>query len=80
MPDSPARAGTELPTLLIDRHLYDLRRWLGVLRLTESKVIEDLLDGDGIVNEYHGSQTESRHAVEIVLGQERCSSTATSAP
>jgi hypothetical protein len=42
----------DLPILLIDWHAYNLghgRRRLGFLRRAESQVIEDLLDGDGVV-------------------------------
>jgi len=42
----------DLPTLLIDRHAYDLGhgRWrLGVLGRAEAEVIEDLLDGYVVV-------------------------------
>ena len=62
-----------LPALLIDRHAHDLvhgRRRLGLLRRAEAQVIEDLLDGDGVVEVGHDLELAPALAAREWVGVE----------
>ena len=65
--------GLELPTLLIDRHAYDLvhgRRRLGVLGRAEAEVSEDLLDGYLVVEVGNDLQLPPALATRERVGME----------
>ena len=55
--------GAATPALLIDRNAHDLvdgRRRFGLLRRAEAQVIENLLDGDGVVEVGHDLTSAGR--------------------
>ena len=61
------------PALLIDRHAHDIvdgRRRLGLLRRAEAQVIENLLDGDGVVEVGHDLELPPALATRERVGME----------